>query len=280
MEAAVLVGPGRVEPVGLTPSTSRGKTLTGHATPGTDGAYTELIAATAFEYHRLHLRVLPVSTTQARYLIDFAIGAGGSEKIFFADMPAICNNTGGSNVRGASFGEIVLPYYIPQGARIAARVHRSNTASATIDVALHGEQIGPRGLPPFRRCTAYGVDLANARGTVVDAGGTANTLGTITTIANTTKPVRQLYIAASRHVAALETVDSHMLLNIYQGASDKLLIQRLPLVYGSSSDHLDTAFFGPFDVNVPAGTDLSAALQASTNTSAVRQLALVLYGLD
>lgn len=282
MEAAVIAGPGRVESIGAQAGTSRGKTVTAHATPGTDGAWTELIAATTFEYHKLHLRILPVGAVASRLLLDIGVGAAGSEKVLVADIPYDQMNAG-SLTRSTSYGYVVLPLYVAQGARIALRAHRSSAASATVDVMLHGEQNSARGLPPFRRCTTYGTVLASAQGTNLDPGATANTLGAFVEIAaSLTNPVKQVYFILNRQEAAIGTADLHWLVNVYRGAAaaEKLEISSLTAQFGASSDHCDGAFAGPFDVNWPAGARITMKAQCSSNAAVVRILDACFLGLD
>lgn len=282
MESGLIAGPSRVEAVGATTSTSRGTTLTANATIGNDGAYTQLIAATAHEYHGLFIRILRGDTT-ARYLIDFAVGAGGSEKVVVPDL--IFDQANGTSYgRGSNMGGLWLPLHIAEGKRIAARVHRASAASAVVDVLLHGFQCSPRGIPCFRRLTAYGIDTANQRGTVVDPGGTANTLpGTFTVLSSSlTNPVKVVFVGINRRDAALVAADNNWLVNIYRGAAsaEKIQIPNLGLASGASADNVDSCFHGPFFVNWPAGARITARAQSSSTTTSNRELDVALYCFD
>lgn len=282
MESGLIAGPSRVEAVGAVTSTSRGTTLTSNATIGNDGAYTELDAAIAHEYHGFFLRLMRGSTT-ARYLVSVAVGAGGSEKVVLADLIYDQNN-GTSFGRGSNMGGLWVPLHVAQGKRIAAAVHRASAASSVVDILLHGYQCSPRGIPCFRRQTSYGIDLANQRGTAVDPGGTANTLPASFTVLSSslTNPVKMVYVGINRRDAGLIAADNHWLVNIYRGAAsaEKIAIPNLGLCSGSSGDEIDSCFHGPFFVNWPAGARITARAQSSSTATTNRELDVALYAFD
>jgi hypothetical protein len=272
-----------LESAGYVTSSTTGTTVTSHATPGTDGAWTQIIAATANDWYAFTLiQHYGDSGAAGRGLIDLAIGGAGVEFAIVTGLP-VCKLA--AITRTSSF-RLWLPLHIPKGARISARVHRSDVASLPVRIQLIGETVSTRGLPPFRRATTYGEDLANARGTVVDPGASANTLGANTQIvASTTNPIRALYLAAMKQDASVVSGSATWAAELYVGAggSEVVIVPEVLLWEENSTTDLSHAFglgMGPFPVNVPAASRLSAKARCNISTAGAREGQLIVLGLD
>jgi len=277
-------GSSKIEVVGYVPSGTRGTALTAHATPGTDGAYTQLIAATADDWYCFSIihNHGNVAGTIGNGLLDIAIGAAGVEQIIVADLPYVA----AAAIHRDSGASLCLPLHIAKGSRIAARIHRSTIASHPYNIMLVG-QCGPiRSVPPFTRATTYGTVLANARGTVVDPGATAHTLGANTEIvASTTNPIRSLYLLAMKQDAAILATSVGSAIETYVGAAaaEQVLTPETLVWQANNTTDITNPFgygIGPFFVDVPAGSRLSAKARASDNTAGGREGQLTILGLD
>lgn len=158
-----MTGLGRSINVPATPSTSTfGTRLTASATPHAKGNYAQIIASTAYDVHGLTLVIAGsgVSATRTDMMLDLAIGAAASEVVILPEF--LCGWRGGPT---ASPQDIFLPFFIPKGTRIAARL-QSLIASDVVDVQVHleyGSGIPMR--PLFRRADAYGTSAASSIGT-------------------------------------------------------------------------------------------------------------------
>jgi hypothetical protein len=130
----------RIEACGIDLTNSKGTVIDPGATEHTKGAWTQLIAATAFAYKALlvsigHNNNITRSTYQ--WFLDIAIGGSGAEKILLPDVvltAAIVMD----NPLPQKIGP--LPISIPAGSRLAARA-QSNTSSSPgrlFTVALYG----------------------------------------------------------------------------------------------------------------------------------------------
>lgn len=278
-------GPQLFELMGITgggsaDADSRAQTLTAHATPGTNGAWSEMIATTSFDYEGLYWNVCrthPAAST--RFLLDIGIGPSTAEQVVIADFPILEQSTSG-HVGVCGF----LPIRIPAGVRVAARIHRASTASAAFDFQLIGCGESHRGIPPFNRATTYGTDLANYRGTLVDPGASANTRGTrAELVASTTNPIRALYVVATRAATGgSNTTNNGAMLEISVGGSGTEVILIPPLCFSMNAtrDYYMPHCFGPFFVNLPAGVRLSAVAQADFTLANARELAVSIVGFD
>lgn len=270
----------RHEAVGVVTASSRGTTITANAAFGNDGAYTQLIASTSFDYNSILIELGNNGNAAAISIIDVAIGAAGSEKVIVADLPtfAIGNRYGPAS--------LWLPLHVPKASAISARIHRSNANSATINISLIGCQGTPYGLPPFHRCTTYGTVIGSMRGTKVDPGGSANTLGTRIDIdAATANRIRVLYVFCGGRTssATSNTTDNNalLLLDLGAAAAEKSIIPNgIHYAMSGSDDTWLPAVAGPFLVDIPAGTRISAQAQADIITANIRELNIIVLGLD
>src|SRR3990172_6877060 len=263
--------------VGAVTAGSTGTDLTATATPDTKGSYVEVAASTAFDAHGLLIQLNNASTGASDYLIDVAVGAGGSETIIAANLYV---GSGDSPVSADGYGYL-LPISIPAGTRLSARC-QSHAASGVIriTIVLMGEGfITPPGLG---RVTTYGANTADSGGTQVDPGGTAHTLGAYSEIvASTTNPIRQLTITIGNMDNDVRTTAVWLLnLAIGAGGSEVVFIENLMLNCSSSVDLVQPQIFSPIGVNFPAGTRLAARAQCSIIDATDRLFDVILYGVD
>lgn len=270
-----------MESVGNDSANSNGTVLTAHATPGTDGAWTQLIAATVNEYETLNIFIGDGGVVSGLQLIDIGIGGAGSEVVIVPDLIAIVRGTAGR----CPYISLTLPINVAKGSRIAARIHRGSTASTTNRIALYGQSGTSRGIPSFRRATSYGVVLASAAGTTVDPGATANTQGANTQIvASTTNPIKAFYILATRNQSTAGTVSPTTLMEFFIGAggSEVTLIPEFSVWASNATTDISSGeySYGPFFVNLPAGSRISAKARCSDNTATQREGMVTLVGLD
>lgn len=240
----------------------------------TKGAWVQLIAATTFETSWVTVQAVGNSAS-ARYLVDIGIGAAGAEWVLFANVPL-------AGVSASTAGTMLqVPFAIPAGVRIAARV-QSSTASVTIRAQVVLCQGGVGQAPPLGRATTWGADTVDSGGALVDAGATVNTKGAWgQIIASTDQTVRWLCIHVT-HGAIVTVSGIHFLVDIGVGAagSEGAILSNLYFYYSTSND----AFMTPticLPVNIPAGVRVAARAQASiANTTATdTQVDVVLVGV-
>lgn len=129
----------RVETCGATTADSGGIAVDPGGSINTKGAYSQLIATTAFAYKHVILALGGRNNSangSANWLVDIAVGAAASEVVIVGDL----------RLRSDAAHDLVMPPYfsfpcdIPAGSRIAVRAQSSN-ADATdrlIDAVLYG----------------------------------------------------------------------------------------------------------------------------------------------
>lgn len=154
-------------------------TITGDSVAHTKGAYTELIAATDGPGYWVwcYWHSSRTSGSDSSQLMDIAIGSAGNEVIIF---PNIQSGWSQDLVSGLSNAGFSIPFYVPSGSRISARMQGAIT-SDTVLLALDVNG----GTPPsgyFTACDVYGEDEATSYGVRIVGNATADLTGAWTEI--------------------------------------------------------------------------------------------------
>lgn len=138
-------------------------TVTAGGTAHTKGSWTELVASTPEDAYGLYVMLsdVAVADTSTAMLVDVGVGAAGSETVLIPDLNA------GAAVSRVAFGKrAFFPIYVRKGSRISARAQAQIASdTVTVDLFLYGDP--PSGGFVGSKVTAYGVDAANSRGTVI-----------------------------------------------------------------------------------------------------------------
>lgn len=222
-------------------------------------------------------------------IMHFAKGSSGNEKIFASVF----------NIAGNRSFTTYIPIPIPAGTRISAALTSKfsyNFAAGTIE-AVPARNF--KSLPNFIRMDVGPFNLtANTTdyltGTVVDAGGTANTKSAWTEISQTSHsgnilqgdslPYRYKYLGWRCDLADFGTTaeSPNFLVDLAYGASgsEVAFIENHPMKIKSYSStavpHNDIRWI-PW--NRPAGDRISARIQCDNITVGERELQFWLYGL-
>jgi hypothetical protein len=116
---------------------SGGVSVDAGASANTKGNYSEIAAATGAQIRWLGIGICNAGTAAratGTWLLDIAVGAGGSERVIIPDLMLHSITT--SDVMIPQF--VGVPVDIPAGTRIAARVAFSALTNRTFDVVLYG----------------------------------------------------------------------------------------------------------------------------------------------
>lgn len=273
-------GASKYEVIGADTASSSGTSLTANATPGSDGAWTQISAAIANDWYSFTVEIIDGGAIDDVFLVDIAIGAGGSELVLLADIPVQQQPVIGRMSRTVFW----VPLYISKGTRVSARIHRSIKASTVTKVILIGETPNTRALPPYRRATTYGTVLASAIGTNVDAGAVANTQGSIVEIVSSiTNPIRSLLIIPTKPSVLAVTASTSNMLELFVGAGGSevsLIPEFITWRSESISDYSSLSIMGLIPVNLPSGTRISSKARCNVATANDRVTQVTLIGFD
>jgi len=239
----------------------------------TKGAWVQLVASTP----AADSLTLLISSGQAsgHYLIDIGIGGAGSEQVLVADLMF------SAMVRVIT--PVTFPLHIPAGSRLSARC-QSRLIDQFVLIGAVLTSGGHNRPTPLSAVSTYGAVTGDSGGTLVNAGGTANTIGTIVQLTSaTTRAHKGLIVAASRpdNTVTIAANYGH-LANIYAGGagSEQLLAGPLRYNAGVTSAMQTPVFLGPLPCDLPAGTRLSMAIQSSVTDAEDRTADFALYGLS
>lgn len=140
-------------------------TLTANASANTKGSYQQIVASAPINADGLILTV-SCGSASSGYLVDVAVGAGGSEQVIVPNFPF-------QDFRLASGLDclIFLPIKIYKGQRVAMRC-QAGTGSQTLGVSVNFLASGFSGIQPPQRWEAAGVDTTASTGTSTATSGT------------------------------------------------------------------------------------------------------------
>lgn len=270
---SAILGSNRFDTINESAAASRGTALTLPGANNTKGAYLQLVAATTFEASGL-IVVLGNNQLYTDNLVDIAVGAGGSEQIIASNL--LCST------REKAQAVYYLPIRIPVGSRIAARYQAADVSGGRVMYATATLLAAPF-LPgaPLSQITTYGAATGDSGGTAVDPGGSANTKGSYAQIdASTSRAIRSLIVAfGCANNSALTAAEGLVDVAVGAAASEQIILPDLWIRY-SDQENLAPCVYGPFQVNIPAGTRISVRAQCSITDATDRIFDVVLYGAD
>ncbi len=244
-----------------------GTTITAHATSHTKGSWVELVASAPFDVTMLGVTMSASnhsSGTDTSQLTDIGVGANPNEKVLIANIP-----TGYSSLLITSARVAWFPIEIPSGTRISARMQ----AVITVDeVELQLFMFGGSSwssVPTFQSIDTMGALTASSHGTDLGSGSI------VEIIASTAEDYKALGYGVDGAGDTSLTGNKLLTILVGAGAAEKVLIDNIK-VHLASAESISLAFPSqgilPMEMNIPAGSRLSADLDAAGDVG------LVLYG--
>jgi hypothetical protein len=261
-----------LEAIGIDSANSGGVTVTASGSADTKGSYTQLIAATTFEYAALTITITHVNPTIA-FLVDIAIGAAASEVVLIPDI-FLPRGWTDSTITPIRF---TLPIAVPAGSRVSARC-AGTTGGLGIRVSAVG--VAPDPIVPSSGSSVWAVKHATlSKGIVVDAGGSANTKGSwVELVASTVHAAHWLQVLAGRENTIGGAINGWLLdIAVGAAASEVVLIPDLFFAGESTRDQAILSMGVPCDI--PAGSRIAARCQSDNATVNQRELLVALLGV-
>lgn len=222
-------------------------TITANATQHVKGAWTEMVAADAYDFDVamcvVRIKDVVVSAANTAMLIDIGIGGSGSEQVWIPDLLA----------GGDGSTPYWIPLYLPAGTRIAARCQAligGDTAAVNVD--LYGCKDAASHPLVYHAIENCGADSA-------DSDGQGISVGSWTTLdASTTYPataIVPMFSIGGNLGGDTNTVD----VGIGGAGSEVIIMKKIKVSTGASeniSDADPTAFL-PMSTRIPAGTRIA-----------------------
>lgn len=259
---------------GAVAASSDGTNITSAATADTKGAYTELIAATAFDAISITLFMGPnQATTADAYLVDIATGAAGSEQVIIANVTWERQNL-------ISADRVRFDVAIPKGSRIAARCQSASLTSRTLNISavLIGGSFSTS--PAGYVVDTYGADTSDTGGVSVDPGGSGNTKGAWSEIsAALTRSTRSIVVGFNGQDNSARA-EANWLIDIGIGGagSEVVVVPNLRQYVNASMDHFEYLNI-ELPVHLPAGARVAVRAQCSITDAADRLFDAIMHGI-
>ncbi len=264
-------GEGVYETIGQDTANSRGTELSSGAS-NVKGSWTEVVASSPVDAHGLFVN-LDVRLQGVEALVDVAVGS--PEKLIAENL---MHSTGRRGTLAIDSGlSYFLPISVPAGTRISARCQtlQNDKEHITITLLTHGALLST----PLSEVKSYGEDLSDSAGTAIDPGGTINTKGGFVEItASTTGDIKAIILAWGNRANLFRQAWNMWLFDIAIGGLgvEKIVLADLPM---SCPYGFPGSIMGPFPINIPSGTRLSAQAQSNETDATDRVLDLMIYGV-
>ena len=261
--------------VGTVTATTQGTTITASGTANTKGSYTELIASTAGAINGFTLNIggFTIAST-ADFLLDLAIGAGGSEEVIIANV--LLSVSPGSDLE--FYKSTSFPINIPAGSRVAARI-QSTLLSSQMSISLNTVPSFFSSGPLFHSCIELGANTSDSGGLLVDPGGTINTKGSwVEFTSSLSEDIRGILVLQGNRANSTNRTQRVLFdVGVGSGGNEEIIMTDI--------FSRITPFEQPFGMNsfvpvsVVAGTRLAIRSQNSDNNATDRLIDYVIYGL-
>ena len=235
------------------------------------GSWNELIASTSGDCDLLFLYVYHSDSGVEEFLFDVAVGAAGSEE-------AIIENV---HLTGRPRNDppllLNIPVHIAAGSRVSVRCQGTTVRTVNVAVKLYANSFSAS--PSRAGAKGFGIDLSGSRGTVVDPGGVANTLGAWTEIdASTSDDIYGFFVMIGNDDNATINTNNEFFIDIGIGGagSEEVVVDSIWSRSSTSENNYPTEFF---DIVIPAGTRIAARMQAQDIDATDRIKTIALLGI-
>lgn len=238
------------------PYSTNNVTITASATPHTKGAYVQIVASTGFAANRVVINcgVNGLSNTNSSALMDFAIGAAGSETVIMENVAV------GYSQFGTTYD---LPVQIPSGTRLSARMQSAiSSRTMTINVAIC-RTAKTLTVDPSTSANTFGANTATSQGVTVT--GAVATKGTWTQITSNSGNAAKCLIVGiqGNSNAAMGAVSFVADIGIGAAGSESVIIPNIRFATNSSEFVNFNSTFRTYFVSIPASSRISVRAQCN-----------------
>lgn len=247
----------------------------------TKGAYTELVASTAYPISEIIFMDHGAMTYDADFLLDIAVGAAGAESIIIADLLVTLRPY--ATVFYSSLERYAFPVSVPPGTRISIRC-QSTYAGANSHACAWGYGISGSifsGVPPLSKVLTAGQVVADTGGTSVDPGASTGTKGAYSELSSAIPATISCFYVAIGNQGNTARTTASWNVDIAVGAAgaEVVIVADTLLRCRDTIDHVIPKLLGPFHIRIPAGTRVSIRADCSTADATDRLFDAIFYGV-
>ena len=237
-------------------------TVTANSSAHTKGAWSEIVASTSANASLLYVRVGGIGTGGANTaaLLDIGTGASGSETAIASN---IAIGSAGAGASATSFIMFAMPYKLPSGTRISARIQSVVTGGETATVTVFVVDAGNYDATPAS-VDVIGASTANSQGTSFSGASGTWVQG----IASTTRAYRAVGLVLSGHGGAMANVTDATFEVGVGAAGSEVSFGQLRHTYTTSETSTSVIpFVSVFGRNIPSGSRLAVRHAIAANPS-------------
>lgn len=256
-------------------SVSAGVVVTASASANTKGSWAELDASTETGVSSLRFTFSPTTiTANTQGLIDIGIGGAGSEVVVVENIEVVTD----SAIDRQAIYAFNVPLSVGDGVRVAARWQTSSTNADTISCMMAFDSPNFKTHPGYGAVVTYGATTATSKGTTVDPGATANTLGAWTEFADPTDGFSGFFLSMGGDSSTTQQ-DSNFLLQVGIGGSGSEEVIVPAISYRTSGGETNFAYTAYIDHAIPEGERLAIRAQSSGTGATARAISVCFHGV-
>lgn len=255
-------------------------TITPNATAHTKGSWATQSGSAPGRTDGFYLEppFLGENSTIRSLLVDIGFGSGPTTLI--SNLMVCPPNANHTTLPRCIAQHTYFPVSVPSSELLKARAQAS--MSSHDDVYLWATTMSS-GLPCVGSVVdTYGADTANSKGTTLTASTTEATFGSWVQMTASSERVKALMIAVGHGQADWSTYGNQWLslqIGVGAAASEVELVRIYDLGSSSGTGIVSQHWLGPYYVDIPSGTRISARVAKQYSSSSQRTVDVILYGI-
>lgn len=236
------------------------------------GSYVELCSALPFD---CILNLINISGGEYEHLLDFAIGAAGSELIIVENIAWSCASL---NIQNFSYP---VPIPLAAGTRLSIRGQVNDGSTRLTEWALELISINNfAGTPAGTKFITLGADTSDSGGTQVDPGGTNHTYGSYVELASSLEyPLIGFYLHIGTQGNKRSNTYWYLDVAIGSAGNEQPILSRFPVHFRETDDKIVQPITGVLPLPIAAGERVSIRAMCDSTATPQRYLDVVFYGL-
>ena len=252
--------------------------ITPHATAHTKGSWATQDGSTPDRVDGLYITPVFFGDNSTRRTVLVDVGVGSGPTVLISNL-MVCPSHVTNNAREVA-QHAYFPVSFPPSELFKMRAQSSMASHPDVYAYVMPMKSG---LPCVGSVVdTYGADTANSRGTTLTASGTDNTYGSWVQLTASSERVKAIVLAFGHGQADWSTFTNQWaIVDIGIGAagSETEILTLADLGASSGTQILAQQWYGPYFLDIPAGTRISARVRKQYTSASQRTIDVILYGI-
>lgn len=245
-------------------------TITADSSAHSKGSWTELISSTSQDIEWLEIQMESDSDT-ATFLLDIGVG-DPTPSVVVPDIEIYFRDSGSPSAQS-----LIIPITIASGSKVSARC-QATTASRTLKAAIIGG--GSSSFGTSSNVDSIGSDSSTSKGTVIDAGSTANTWGGWAELTASSSNAYNWVAVGINYNTNNAMQAGTFLVQIGTGALGVETVLIPEALQTTDAFEIGGQRYHDYQVNIPASTRIVARCQSTITDATDRKLDITLLGSE